>query len=277
MDTDVKSLANEMVGWLKRCPPSVGLEASPDPTFLYKYALHFEAPRSLLVRQLMLDSGIKPEQEFAILDFGYLSGLTQEFIHRTFPKAKFTVYDHPDSPIFRDSNYLQTIKAMGYVELLASDVTKIQEINESYDVIILGEIIEHLDPTTVANLLKILRRAAKPNALLIVTTPNASGLYNCWMILTGKQRVQVAPIPDPVHGYGHIHLWSPVLLDQTAQHYGWKPQAVRFYHGRDGEMLDRIRNKWEGLKSYLLLRILEITTKKWPKLKGFFVSAYKAV
>lgn len=276
MNTDAKTLAEEMLAWLKRCPPSVGLEQSPDPTLLHKYTLHFEAPRNLIVRRLMLDSGIKPEQEFTILDFGYLSGLTQEFTHRAFPHARFTVFDRPNSPIFKDPAYLETVRSRGYVKLLPGDATETQDFNGPFDVMILGEIIEHLDPTTVPDLFKTLKRAAKPSTLLLITTPNASGIYNCLMTLSGKQRAQEAPIPNATHGFGHIHLWSPPLLDETAAYCGWKPQAVLYYHGREGEMLDTIRSKWCGVKPYLLLKLMEFSTKKWPRLKGFFVSAYKA-
>lgn len=266
-----KELADQMLEFLNENPPNPDIEMSKDADFLY----HFEAARNLLVRECLKSAGINPSAELSVLDFGYLTGITQEFIHRYLPKARFMVFDHPNSPIFKDEAYLKIIRRRTYLQLEPLDVSKAERIPGSYDIIFLGEIIEHLDPSAVANFLNVLRNSAKPDCVLVITTPNATGLYNCWMTMTGKAPVQVAPIPNPVHGYGHIHLWSPAILNQTAEHFGWAPKEVRYYHGREAEMFARAKRKWAGLKATFFLRGIEFLANRKPTLRGFFVATYR--
>jgi len=88
-----------------------------------------------------------------------------------------------------------------------------------YDVIHLGEIIEHIDPTPLPKH-EGAPRMRQTKVCLIITTPNKRGLYNCRMTLRWKGSIEIAPIPNPLHGYGHIHLWAPDVLNQTAEFCG---------------------------------------------------------
>lgn len=67
--------------------------------------------------------------------------------------------------------------------------------NDSFDVVLYCEIIEHLlnDPVKV---LKEIKRILKPNGYLILTTPNVARLENITRIMSG------ANIYDPYSGYG---------------------------------------------------------------------------
>ena len=258
--------------FLESTPLSPDLEWTKDRDFLY----HFEAQRQIQVRELLFGAGLQPDLPLKVLDVGYLHGLTQEFTRRAFPKATITVYDLPSSPIFSDKKYLTAIEARGYLKLIPRNIDDIKEGSEKYDVIILGEVVEHMDPTQVARALRSIRKVAAPNAVLIITTPNAAGLYNCYMTLRQKDAVQVAPIPDKTHGYGHIHLWSPKLLRETAAHCGWTFLDARFYHGREGEKFEEIKKAWVGLGAQINIRLLKILGDRFPHLRGFFVAAFTA-
>ena len=65
----------------------------------------------------------------------------------------------------------------------------------SFDVVIFGEIIEHLlnDPCKV---LREIKRVLKPNGSLILTTPNVARLENICRLIQGEN------IYDPYSGYG---------------------------------------------------------------------------
>jgi len=67
--------------------------------------------------------------------------------------------------------------------------------NNTFDVVIFAEIIEHLthDPCQV---LREIRRILRPNGILILTTPNVSRLENVAKMIAG------ANIYDPYSGYG---------------------------------------------------------------------------
>lgn len=263
-------LAAEMLTFLKELPASAGLETVLDPVFLRE----FEAARLILVHKCLEDH--IPNGPFNAISFGYLHGLPEEFLHRFFPGARFTTCDRAESPIFSDPAYLSLISKRQYVRLKPLNISDVNRLTETYQVIFLGEIIEHINPTMVFDALRDLSGLAAPNSILVITTPNGSGLYNYYMTLRGKNNAVVPPIPDPVMGYGHIHLWSPSVLEKTARACGWKMNALHFYHGREGEMFCRAKHEKIGLRGRIFLNALRLATWKFPQLKGFLVASFVA-
>lgn len=269
-DQKQSALADEMLSFLNANPLTSDLEWTKDWDFLY----HFEAARQIIARDLLHAAGISADRTFRVLDFGYLHGLTQEFLHRAFPSAEMTVCDLPSSPIFENKNYLEAIARRHYLRLIPLNINDIGSLTEKYDVIIVGEVIEHLDPTQTASALQHLKQVANPGCILIVTTPNAAGLYNCWMTLRQKDVIQVSPIPNKTFGYGHIHLWSLKLLRETAEHFGWQFKDARFYHGREGEKFEEIKDTWVSLGAQINIRLLKFLTNRFPQWRGFFIAAF---
>lgn len=267
-----EELAGQMREFLGELPASANLDWARRPEFLGE----FEAPRLLLMRELLMKGGIAPDAKFEALDFGYLHGLVPEFLHRFFPGANFTVYDRPGSPIFSDEQYLGIIRRREYLKLMSRDIHELAGSTGNYQVIVLGEIIEHLDPTQVAGVLRNLRKLVKPGGLLLVTTPNGAGFYNWYMTVSGGDVVLSPPIPDPVMGHGHIHLWSERVLRETAAHCGWGLQDIRYYHGREGEKFAEMNARWLSLKSQVFLRTVKILANSFPKLRGFLVASFAA-
>jgi 2-polyprenyl-3-methyl-5-hydroxy-6-metoxy-1,4-benzoquinol methylase len=267
-----QQLFEDIVAFLEALPPSSGLECTKLKDFLF----HFEAARLLIVRDMLLACGIKPEEKMEVLDFGYLHGLFQEFVHRFFPNAHFQVCDRPDSPIFTDPAYLELIRQRTYLNLVPRDINDLDASMGPYRVILLGEIIEHLDPSRVMEVLRQFRKMIQPGGVLVITTPNGGSLYNCLMTLQEKDRVQVAPVPDPLTGVGHIHLWSGPVLRQTAEYVGWSFKNIKYYHGREGEKFVEVRKKWGSLKTQVLLRGIEFLANRTPRYRGFFVATFVA-
>lgn len=257
--------------FLRNSPNVPEISECKDSYFLY----HFEAARQLIVREHLRRFGFQANAPLEILDFGYLSGITQEFTHRAFPNAAFTVFDRPDGTVFSNPEYVRAIKQRKYISLQPGDVTMLENIPGMYDVIFLGEIIEHLDPTVTASILKKLRGCAKARCCLIITTPNGAGLYNCWMTVTGGDVIQSPPLPNLVHGLPHIHLWSAHVLKQTAEAFGWRERETTFYHGREGERFERLRKKWISLRAQVLIRGIEFLSNRYPKARGCFVSSFE--
>ena len=262
---DQRQMAEEMLAFLNQCPEGPEVSECKDLSFLY----HFEAARQLIVREHLYQFGFRKDEEVDILDFGFLSGITQEFTHQAFPRAKFRVFDRPDGSLLKNQQYLGEIRKRKYLSLEPGDLTELEAIPGKYDIIHLGEIIEHIDPTRVAKALKMLRGCAKQKCCLIITTPNKRGLYNCWMTLRGKDSIEVAPIPNPVHGYGHIHLWGADILAETAAVCGWSSSSTSFYHGREGEKFDK--------RMPLTIRAIKFFAERYPNMRGFFVSSFRAV
>lgn len=267
-----KHIGAEMLEFLESTPLSPDLVWTKDEDFLR----HFEAERHLLVRDMLYRMGIGANRDFEMLDFGYLHGLTQEFLHRAFPGARITVCDRPSSPVFSDEKYSAAIRQRSYLNLVPRDISDLDGLEAKYQVIMLGEIIEHLDPTQVARCLSKLRTLILPGGALIITTPNASGLYNCYMTMTGGDEIQSPPIPSATHGYPHIHLWSPSILRKTAEQCGWKFNEISFYHGREAEKFEEIKSSWHSLKSQIFIRAIRFLANRKPNLRGFFIASFTA-
>lgn len=64
---------------------------------------------------------------------------------------------------------IQKLNTLGY-EIIFGDVTKPIELNETFDVIVAGDLIEHL--TNFEGFFENCNRLLKPNGVLIITTPN---------------------------------------------------------------------------------------------------------
>ncbi len=225
------------------------------------------------MRQALLTAGLKPEAAIRVLDFGYLHGLVPEFLHRFFPNALFTVLDHPQSPVFRNAEYQDVIRSRSYLTLQPCDISKVDGHSGTYDLIVLGEIIEHLDPTTVAKAVAALRWKIAPSGHLLITTPNGGGIYGSLFTFLGRE-VQSPPIPDEAMGYGHIHLWTPALLRQTLAHFGWKEMGIWFTHGKEAERFSAANRHWGSFRHQVMMKLLFVAASLCPRWRGFMVSTW---
>jgi SAM-dependent methyltransferase len=88
---------------------------------------------------------------------------------------------------------------------------------EPADVVIAGEIVEHLDAP--GPFLRAMRELAKPDGLLVLTTPNAYRLLNFLAPLSGSELVH----PD------HTAWHSPRTLTTLLERSGWQVEGIAYY------------------------------------------------
>ncbi len=259
-----------MLDFAREIPVSAGLEWVKDWDFLY----HFEAERLLTMREVLLESGFKADSEFRVLDFGYLHGLVPEFLHRFFPRSRFIVLDHPDSPNFRNAEYLKLIHQRDYLRMEPCDIADVDKRADQFDLIILGEIIEHLDPTLVAKAATHLRKRVTESGRLLITTPNGAGIRNTADTFLGRD-AQCPPLPIAEMQYGHIHLWTPELLRRTLKLLGWEHDMTRFVHGFERWEFQKTNRHWGSLRHQVYLKSLYWAASLRPQWRGFTVSAWR--
>jgi hypothetical protein len=89
---------------------------------------------------------------------------------------------------------------------------------EPAEVVIAGEIIEHLDGS--GSFLEGLHALVQPGGRLVVTTPNASGLLNAGAAALAGYEVNH---PD------HVALYSCFTLTNLLERHGWATQSVATY------------------------------------------------
>ena len=88
---------------------------------------------------------------------------------------------------------------------------------ERADVVVAGEVIEHLDAP--GPFLRAMRELVTPAGLLVVTTPNAYRLLNFLAPATGVELVH----PD------HTAWHSPHTLANLLTRNGWEPEGAAYY------------------------------------------------
>jgi hypothetical protein len=199
-----------------------------------------------------------------------LHGLVPEFLHRAFPNAEFTVLDRADSPVFSNPDLQKLVRRRSYVNLVPCDIEDCETLEGEFDVIVLGEIIEHLNPTVVRDVFQRLRKKISPSGILLITTPNGAGFYNLMRTLVGKD-AQHPPIADTTMGMPHIHLWTANLLSITLAHTNWIPSEFFYYHGREGEVFAEGNRHWRSLIHQLFLKTAQLVTTLRPQWRGFYV------
>ena len=147
-------------------------------------------------------------------------------------------------------------------------------IDESFDVIIFCEVLEHMvnDPIAALNRIK---DKLKLGGTLILSTPNVSRLENISRMLSGTN------IYDPYSGYGpygrHNREYSQHEVFQLLEHLGFKIELIfssdvhdnhadAFFPSKDVLALTKtIKNRDYGLDQYIFVRA--INTKQHNTLK----------
>jgi hypothetical protein len=215
-------------------------------------------------------------RQLNILDFGYLRGMLPKVI-LSFRRAHYTVFDHPGADFFRNTAEQALAERLNVV-VESCDLTDRAALRAKlvskpkFDAIILGEVVEHLDPTVAADVIATLAQSLGSRGKLIVTTPNLFGIANVARHLIGKD-VQELPFGHEVMIQGHIHLWSPSMLRKVFAACGLVPRPTFYYHGLEGTQYRQSNKEWRSLGYqawHKSLHILAVSRACW---RGFFVLA----
>lgn len=85
------------------------------------------------------------------------------------------------------------------------------------DVVVAGEVIEHLDDP--GSFLRGVHHLVAPGGVLVVTTPNATGLVNAFSAL----------VQSEVNHPDHVVMFTCRTLDAMLERQGWQPFEHRVY------------------------------------------------
>jgi ubiquinone/menaquinone biosynthesis C-methylase UbiE len=138
-----------------------------------------------------------------ILDIGCNTGRGGMTLNGLSPGLELTGLD-----IIEDR--MRRIPAGIYERLLLGPADRIDAPDNSFDVAVAGEVIEHIDPTDVSNVLKELKRVLRPGGKLLLTTPNPRAP----MVLLGRDAVLKEP--------SHVCLMVPSALKKRLLDAGYE-------------------------------------------------------
>jgi SAM-dependent methyltransferase len=151
--------------------------------------------------------------------------------------------------------------------------------DNSFDLVIFAEIIEHLlnDPCAV---LREIKRVLKPDGVMILTTPNVARLENVARLIAGEN------IHDPYSGYGpygrHNREYNRHELVRLLEFEGFVPEQhfTADVHANNaaafvslGKLVPLVRSRQYDLGQYLFMRARKGTTTQ-TKRRGWLYRSY---
>jgi SAM-dependent methyltransferase len=115
-----------------------------------------------------------------------------------------------------DPEGVSLFEARGWPTLCA-DVEQLPELNDDFDLVVAGEIIEHLSNPGL--FLDSLAHRLRPGTEVILTTPSAYAIRRYWRFLIGHEQVH----PD------HVAYYSPLTLREAVARSGYVVDEVHPY------------------------------------------------
>lgn len=153
-----------------------------------------------------------------IVDFSCGTGAVIEAILKVVDSnSSVTGYDV--SALSIEETNLRNKSAMGFngAHKIKEYPTNIQE--ESVDLLIMTEVIEHLEDNFLDAILTECYRIMAPNGVLVITTPYNENL--------ARSNVICPECGCIFHRWQHLRYWNKESLDATLRKYGLKPRIVK--------------------------------------------------
>lgn len=114
-----------------------------------------------------------------------------------------------------------TEKGIIMAQFFYDDVAPLPYEDNTFDLVILGEVIEHIYDTDY--LLQELHRILKPTGKLLVSTPNLASLARRIALLLGINPI-IELSPNEVDSAGHIRYFTFSTLHQLLKKNGFEPE-----------------------------------------------------
>ena len=188
-----------------------------------------------------------------VADLGCMSGMAMKVYQESGAK-KLHGFDV-------SAKSLENVKALGFEGFrwnMDGEVSPAE--SNSYDVVIAGEVIEHLIDTD--HFLKEIKRMLKPGGMLIITTPNLASWYNRIRLLRGKPPRSFPGVSsfvrlDPLIDNNHIRVNVVSEWKNLIQHHGFQIKRIEGI-----SHLEALQGGWRNL----ILRLLDRRMAHWPTL-----------
>jgi hypothetical protein len=199
--------------------------------------MHYEAKENAgrciqIVERVREALSISTSERARVLEvgIGYLS-VTTALRHELGGAFDLYAVEHPNR-ITLNNPYLRRKLEEQAIELDTIDIVAqvVPWPNVLFDAIVFADVIEHLPPTSVPDVLARLVCKLTTRGRLIITSTNLPALYRIVSLAVGRGEILDAPIPLERAGqtYGHIRLYGRVDMDKLLKHAGLEIVEWRF-------------------------------------------------
>ena len=149
----------------------------------------------LRMRYILSKIDQKKIKKLNILDLGCGGGLTCEPLARLNANVTGIDFVNENISVAKEHSKLSKLK----IKYLNMDIEKI-EINEKYDLILLLEVLEHID--NWKDMISKVKKMLKPNGIIIISTINKTILANFFAIFIAENLLKW--IPKKTHNYSKL-------------------------------------------------------------------------
>jgi SAM-dependent methyltransferase len=173
-----------------------------------------------------------PAQFHSLLDAGSGNGRNLEFLRQFFPNARMCGAEIAAQGV-------ENIRKLGFEAVQCDVSVEIPYADDSFDVVICGEVIEHVIYTD--RLLQEIGRVLRPSGTLILTTPNLAYAVNRVLLLFGIQPLFTETsyhrnlgrvfrfLGQGNQTQGHLKIFTARSLRELVESCGFKVEALEGY------------------------------------------------
>jgi Methyltransferase domain len=89
-----------------------------------------------------------------------------------------------------------------------------------FDLVVLAEVIEHIPPTELPEMLRRLSEAVAEEGALLMSSPNSQALWNVLSLAIGNGQMLDAAFPPEKGSYGHIRMYARKEVEELLAYAG---------------------------------------------------------
>ena len=201
----------------------------------YAYTIDLDNPHSSWTRLIRWTGENK-----RVLDVGCGRGQMGRILHKRFHCSVLGLEINPDF----------ARECMGYDAVLignAEDEALLASISGPFDVILCGDVLEHLRQPDIP--LRVLQRLIAPGGRLLISAPNVAQIRIRLMLLRGRWDYT----PEGIMDKTHLRWFTLDTLRQLVSDCGWREEDFDYTVGPNfGRLLQRFRIPKQWLRPSLL-------------------------
>ena len=171
----------------------------------------------LFGHQILGQAGLPLDEPLEVLDFGCGPGFIWDHLDEMASRWQYTALDFsPDSvkKVFDKAKSSRNFKGAQHVSSLPSELPE-----SHFDVVLLFEVVEHLNDAYLDGTLKEVARLLKRGGMVVITTPNEEDL--------SKSHKFCPECGAIFHEYQHVRNWSVVSLTDCLKRYGFSLYSAK--------------------------------------------------